>query len=49
MRKQQGHYYTNGNYEAFARPENAGGVEEKHAYIAGSGLASLAAACFPCS
>ena len=36
----------NGNYEAFARPEKTEGVEEKHAYIVGSGLASLAAACF---
>ena len=42
----KGIYYTNGNYEAFARPEKPEGVEEKHAYIVGSGLASLAAACF---
>ena len=39
----KGIYYSNGNYEAFARPE---GVDDKHAYIVGSGLASLAAACF---
>ena len=45
----KGIYYTNGNYEAFARPEKPEGVEEKHAYIVGSGLASLAAAWFPCS
>ena len=45
----KGIYYTNGNYEAFARPEKPEGVEEKHAYIVGSGLASLAAACFLCS
>ena len=33
-------YYSNGNYEAFARlkPEN---VELKSAYLIGSGLASL--------
>ncbi|MEE0434710.1 MAG: oleate hydratase [Peptococcaceae bacterium] len=38
--------YTNGNYEAFARPKKPEGVEEKHAYIVGSGLAALSAACF---
>ena len=38
--------YTNGNYEAFARPKKPEGVENKHAYIVGSGLAALAAACF---
>ena len=42
----KGIYYTNGNYEAFARPEKPEGVDEKNAYIVGSGLASLAAACF---
>ena len=42
----KGIYYTNGNYEAFARPEKPEGVEDKNAYIVGSGLASLAAACF---
>ena len=42
----KGIYYTNGNYEAFARPKKPAGVEEKSAYIVGSGLASLAAACF---
>ena len=42
----KGIYYTNGNYEAFARPEKPAGVEEKSAYIVGSGLAALAAACF---
>ena len=42
----KGIYYTNGNYEAFARPEKPEGVDDKHAYIVGSGLASLAAACF---
>ena len=36
--------YTNGNYEAFARPKKPEGVENKHAYIVGSGLAALAAA-----
>ena len=39
-------YYSNGNYEAFARPEKPEGVDHKNAYIVGSGLASLAAACF---
>ena len=42
----KGIYYSNGNYEAFARPEKPAGVDEKSAYIVGSGLAALAAACF---
>ena len=42
----KGIYYTNGNYEAFARPKKPEGVENKNAYLIGSGLASLAAACF---
>ena len=42
----KGIYYSNGNYEAFARPKKPTGVDEKNAYIVGSGLASLAAACF---
>ena len=42
----KGIYYTNGNDEAFARPEKPAGIEEKSAYLVGSGLASLAAACF---
>ena len=37
----KGIYYTNGNYEAFARPKKPEGVDEKNAYIVGSGLASL--------
>lgn len=39
-------YYSNGNYEAFARPEKPENVEHKSAYLIGSGLASLSAACF---
>lgn len=39
-------YYSNGNYEAFARPEKPEGVDQKSAWLVGSGLASLAAACF---
>ena len=39
-------YYSSGNYEAFARPEKPEGVDRKSAYIVGSGLAALAAACF---
>ena len=42
----KGIYYTNGNYEAFACPEKPAGIDEKSAYLVGSGLASLAAACF---
>ena len=39
-------YYSNGNYEAFARPRKPEGVDNKSAYLVGSGLASLSAACF---
>ena len=39
-------YYSSGNYEAFARPEKPEEVEHKSAYLIGSGLASLSAACF---
>ena len=39
-------YYSSGNYEAFARPEKPEGVERKSAYIVGSGLAALTAACY---
>ena len=42
----KGIYYSNGNYEAFARPEKPEGVDQKSAWLVGSGLASLAAACF---
>ena len=45
-RNSKGIYYSSGNYEAFARPRKPEGVDEKHAYLVGSGLASLAAACF---
>ncbi len=39
-------YRSNGNYEAFARPKKPDNVENKSAYLIGSGLASLAAAAF---
>lgn len=39
-------YYSSGNYEAFARPLKPDGVDRKSAYLAGAGLAGLAAACF---
>ena len=39
-------YYSSGNYEAFARPKKPVGVDGKSAYIVGSGLAALAAACY---
>lgn len=42
----KGIYYSSGNYEAFARPKKPDGVDDKSAYIVGSGLAALAAACF---
>ena len=39
-------YYSSGNYEAFARPKKPVGVDNKSAYIIGSGLAALTAACY---
>ena len=39
-------YYSSGNYEAFARPRKPEGVDQKSAYIFGSGLAALTAACY---
>ena len=39
-------YYSNGNYEAFARPLKAEGVDQKSAYLVGGGISSLAAAFF---
>ena len=39
-------YYSSGNYEAFARPKKTSGVDSKHAYIIGTGLAALSSACY---
>lgn len=39
-------YYSNGNYEAFADAKKPAGVDNKSAYIIGSGLAGLSAAVF---
>ncbi len=39
-------YYSSGNYEAFARPKKPEGVDQKSAYIIGTGLAALSAACY---
>ena len=39
-------YYSNGNYEAFARPKKPKDVDKKQAYFVGAGLASLAGAVF---
>ncbi|MGE4662624.1 oleate hydratase [Bifidobacterium breve] len=39
-------YYSSGNYEAFARPKKPAGVDSKHAYIIGTGLAALSSACY---
>ena len=39
-------YYSSGNYEAFARPVKPEGADRKSAYLVGSGLAALSAACF---
>ena len=39
-------YYSSGNYEAFVRPQKPEGVERKSAYIVGTGLAALTAACY---
>ncbi|MFE5335478.1 oleate hydratase [Isoptericola sp. NPDC056573] len=39
-------YYSNGNYEAFARPRKPAGVDDKSAWLVGAGLASMSAAAF---
>ena len=39
-------YYSNGNYEAFARPRKPRGVDQKSAHLVGGGVASLSAAAF---
>lgn len=39
-------YYSSGNYEAFAHPEKPEGIDHKSAYLIGTGLAALSAACF---
>ncbi|MFD4357983.1 oleate hydratase [Nocardia sp. NPDC058518] len=39
-------YYSNGNYEAFARPRKPEGVDGKSAWFVGAGLASLSGAAF---
>ncbi len=39
-------YYGSGNYEAFVRPRKPEGVDKKSAYIIGSGLGALTAACY---
>lgn len=39
-------YYASGTYEAFARPQKPKGVDNKSAYIIGTGLAALTAACY---
>ena len=39
-------YYSNGNYEAFARPRKPDGVDDKTVWYVGAGLASMASATF---
>ena len=39
-------YHSNGNYEAFVHPRKPEGIENKSAYIVGTGLAGLSAAVF---
>lgn len=39
-------YYSSGTYEAHARPLKPQGVDDKHAWIVGSGLAGLSTAAF---
>ena len=41
-------YYSSGNYEAFARPRKPKDVDRKSAYLVGTGLAALTAACYWC-
>ncbi len=38
--------YGSGNYEAFVRPQKVSGNDKKKAYIGGTGLAALTAACY---
>ena len=38
-------YYASGNYEAFVRPRKPEGAGERSAYVVGTGLAALTAAC----
>lgn len=37
-------YYSAGNFEAFAHPRKPEGIENKSAYIIGTGLAALTSA-----
>lgn len=46
-KNKKGIYYSSGNYEAFARPEKPEGVEEKNAYIVGSGSGLPGGGLFP--
>ena len=46
QKKENNVYYSNGNFEAFARPRKPKGVENKTAWFVGSGLAALAGAAF---
>ena len=39
-------YYTNGNYNAYMKPQKPKNTDGKSAYIVGAGLAGLAAAVF---
>ncbi|KAH6892872.1 streptococcal 67 kDa myosin-cross-reactive antigen like family-domain-containing protein [Thelonectria olida] len=39
-------YYSSGDYDAFARPPNPESLENKRAWIVGSGLAGLSTAAF---
>ena len=39
-------FYSSGNYEAFATPVKPEGIDDKSAYIVGTGLGGLSAACF---
>ena len=39
-------YYSSGNYEAFATPKKPENADQMSAYIVGSGLAALTAACY---
>lgn len=39
-------HYSNGNYEAFVKADKPKDVDQKSAYIVGSGLAALATAVF---
>ena len=48
-KNKKGIYYTNGNYEAFARPKKPEGVEDKACIFNRKWFSKLSCGMFPCS